>query len=72
MWRRQRMPFGQERERAGIDGSLADFIRALRGASGCHGNIGSLAMVMAAWSRAGQGRRVRAGWWRAGGGRGGG
>ncbi len=52
------MSFGREREREGIDGSLADFVRALRGGeppvSECHGNIGSLAVMMAAWSRAGR------------------
>lgn len=47
----------------GIDGSLADFVRALRGGqppmSECHDNIRSLAMVMAALESSRTGRRVR-------------
>ncbi|HSZ41936.1 MAG TPA: Gfo/Idh/MocA family oxidoreductase [Trebonia sp.] len=50
----------------GIDGSLADFIRALRGGeppmSECHDNIRSLAMVMAALESSRAQRRVRVDW----------
>jgi hypothetical protein len=50
----------------GIDGSLAEFISALQGGeppmSECHGNIRSLAMVMAALESSRTGRRVRTEW----------
>jgi predicted dehydrogenase len=50
----------------GIGGSLADFIRALRGGaapmSECHDNIRSLAMVMAALESSRTQRRVRVEW----------
>lgn len=50
----------------GIDGSLAEFVRALRGGqppmSECHDNIRSLAMVMAALESSRTGRRVPVEW----------
>jgi predicted dehydrogenase len=51
---------------AGIDGSLADFARALRGGpppmTECHDNIRSLAMVTAALESSRAGRRVPVRW----------
>jgi predicted dehydrogenase len=51
---------------AGIMGSLADFVRALRSGevpmTECHDNIASLAMVMAALESSRSGRRVAVEW----------